>query len=434
MNRTTNLANDTEVHSEQNNSLDSLQHESQDKCLHSKVATSDTKTSILSDHTYSSPTRERLKMCTINVCGLKSKLMSPDFEDFIKEYDFICVTETKLDNYDNISLENYSIITNNRSHCKHKSGGVVFIYRAVYSQYVKVVAKSKHALLVTISPNVCGYSLLVVCTYIPPEGSAYSDEDSFLELEQIICDNRGDHEVCILGDFNARTSTIPDYNQPNETLSQISGLTDEVAHLLENGYDLDRYSKDQSRNNYGYRLIDMCKSLRVLILNGRLSNDKYVGKFTCRNASVVDYIIVSPMLFSQVLYFNVAEFCELYSDVHCTVECHVPKTPRMLVEKSSDSPGDNDNSVQKRIEKRPIWRENYRNDFVDNINMNEILSIENEMSFFEQVDSVPADQVQTFCEKFTKVLTECGTSIGSIKANVTKTKSTQKASAETMVQ
>ena len=56
---------------------------------------------------------ESLKICTINVCGLKSKLVYPEFEDLINEHDFVCVTESKLDNYDSISIENYGLITSN---------------------------------------------------------------------------------------------------------------------------------------------------------------------------------------------------------------------------------------------------------------------------------------------------------------------------------
>ena len=34
----------------------------------------------------------------------------------------------------------------------------------------------------------------------------------------------------------------------------------------------------------------------MLIVNGRVSNDTNIGRFTCRNASVVDYCITSPKL------------------------------------------------------------------------------------------------------------------------------------------
>ena len=91
--------------------------------------------------------------------------------------------------------------------------------------------------------------------------------------------------------------------------------------MIDNGYNLTRYTKDKLRNNYGHRRIELCKNLKILIVNGRLGKDKYIGKFTCKNASFVDYIIVSLLLYTNVVFFNVANYCEFYSDVHCVVEC-----------------------------------------------------------------------------------------------------------------
>jgi hypothetical protein len=38
----------------------------------------------------------------------------------------------------------------------------------------------------------------------------------------------------------------------------------------------------------------ICKGNSMFIVNGRVGNDKNIGRFTCRNASVVDYCITSP--------------------------------------------------------------------------------------------------------------------------------------------
>ena len=94
------------------------------------------------DHMYSVSFDKRLKICTINVCGLKSKLLYPEFEDFLDKYDIICVTESKLDKFDSIKLDNYSIMTNNRSIFKSKSGGIALLFRNDLCSYVKLVAKS----------------------------------------------------------------------------------------------------------------------------------------------------------------------------------------------------------------------------------------------------------------------------------------------------
>lgn len=62
-----------------------------------------------------------------------------------------------------------------------------------------------------------------------------------------------------------------------------------------------RYSKDQSRpNNYGYRLLDICKNNYLYIYNGRIGRDSGIGMYTSSGRTVVDYIIGSPQLMSKV--------------------------------------------------------------------------------------------------------------------------------------
>lgn len=39
----------------------------------------------------------KINLTYINVCGLKSKLLNPDFENLIKSYDVLVFVESKLD-------------------------------------------------------------------------------------------------------------------------------------------------------------------------------------------------------------------------------------------------------------------------------------------------------------------------------------------------
>jgi len=70
-----------------------------------------------------------VSLSVLNVCGLKSKLLSPDFSDYISNYDIFACSETKLDNLDRINLEGYDFISKPRKHTTvRKSGGIgVFI-------------------------------------------------------------------------------------------------------------------------------------------------------------------------------------------------------------------------------------------------------------------------------------------------------------------
>ena len=95
------------------------------------------------------------------------------------------------------------------------------------------------------------------------------------------------------GDFNSRTgqsSEITDYLNFDSYLNV--GMTDNHDN---NDIPL-RTSKDSVIDNYGRRLLDLCKSTGLIIANGRLGADKYIGDFTCitpRGQSVVDYFLLA---------------------------------------------------------------------------------------------------------------------------------------------
>ena len=53
------------------------------------------------------PENVRKRVAILNVGGLKTKLLFPEFDDLLKAKDIICLTETKLDNVDTIDLNDF---------------------------------------------------------------------------------------------------------------------------------------------------------------------------------------------------------------------------------------------------------------------------------------------------------------------------------------
>ena len=49
----------------------------------------------------------KLKIASLNVCGLKRRAQYPEFEEFIKNNDIVCLSETKHDETDVISFTGY---------------------------------------------------------------------------------------------------------------------------------------------------------------------------------------------------------------------------------------------------------------------------------------------------------------------------------------
>ena len=68
---------------------------------------------------------------------------------------------------------------------------------------------------------------------------------------------------------------------------------------------------------------NFCKYNDVFILNGRIGEDKEIGKFTCKNVSVVGYIIASPQYLKHITNLQVLEFSNLLSDVHCPISIDI---------------------------------------------------------------------------------------------------------------
>ena len=71
-----------------------------------------------------------------------------------------------------------------------------------------------------------------------------------------------------------------------------------LFHLEEKDIPLERYSQDVGRvNKYGTKLLELCKRCNLFIGNSRFYSDKGIGRTTCKDASLVDYLLLSPSHF-----------------------------------------------------------------------------------------------------------------------------------------
>ena len=58
------------------------------------------------------------------MCVLCAKLIFPDFVEFLKQHDIICLTEIKTDQYDEVNIDGFRFISASRAVSKRKSGDV----------------------------------------------------------------------------------------------------------------------------------------------------------------------------------------------------------------------------------------------------------------------------------------------------------------------
>ena len=316
-----------------------------------------------------------LSCITLNVGGLRSKLLFPSFTTFIQMHDIICINESKLSDADIVQINGFTTFYKNRRKYKRQSGGVLLLIRDRFLKYVTIFEEERfrdridnsvidiysfvkfklcqNAIWFSLDKSLLDKAVLFAAVYIEPVSSNYFNRNVYAEMERTLINLDFNH-VCLLGDFNSRTGEL------NETVSKCPHIED-YDELSE--FDLiKRASKDKQTNQMGHELISFCKTCQLLIANGRLANDLR-GNLTCKDASVIDYCILSYELFVNVHYFNVCEFNELFSDVHCAVNIQFEMVSHI------DDTGD----------------------AIDEINTNKTRETSNEQSYFVKWDTNQAE-------------------------------------------
>lgn len=164
----------------------------------------------------------------------------------------------------------------------------------------------------------------VCLCYIPPEDSAlYRNENSplfnfdffdFLNSEIRKYSQFG--SVFIVGDLNSRTSDQLDY-VPDINLNRYVDipLNENTALKLPV-----RKNRDPQSNNFGTKLLSLCKENNLAIVNGRLEQGQctYHGVYRNRPVqSTVDYLIADVNDFNSISNMTVLDISE-FSD-HCPI-------------------------------------------------------------------------------------------------------------------
>ena len=363
---------------------------------------------ILKEHTYSIPDNSlSVKLVYINVCGLLSKLRYPDFEEFCQSYDIICLAESKLGSFDSFDIQNFSILhLINRKQAKIRSGGIAVLVKDTIFEHVKVLnSSSENVLWFTVNNSLLHELVLFGVVYIPPESSSYSNISIFGSIENdiITLNPENNHRICLIGDFNAHTSNADDFIYVNEYICDnfnLDDVTKQVLHksLLEDlGITTTRYNSDKSKiDNYGSRLLSLCKSFDIHIANGRLFKDRGIGAATCKNTTVVDYCIMSPELFSYVSNFEILPFDPLLSDVHNGIAVEFLSKPVQA----------DVFEVEEQPTKKCKWSNEKKETFINSLDLLSVLELEHKMSDILSTDCANVNQtiIDSLVENCNKIL------------------------------
>ena len=122
-----------------------------------------------------------------------------------------------------------------------------------------------------------------------------------------------------MGDMNARTHRVKDYMMNvSDGFHPFNNMVNPDDCLMT------RMNTDKTVNEYGKKLIDLCITTQLRILNGRTLGD-ITGKCTCfkyNGCSAIDYAIVDQSLLKYVTLFTVHCYLEDISD-HCPIGLYI---------------------------------------------------------------------------------------------------------------
>ena len=249
--------------------------------------------------------------------------------------------------------------------------GILVIVRDDLSSRVKIEKGcSKQVVWVSMIDKEGETTLVCGAVYLASESASYHSFDMFDDIVSDITNFKAKYsnaQMCLMGDFNARTGVEPDwFNEEEAWFEEHLGLEEivEETEIEQNLVRRGRENEDKVTNRNGQRLLNVCRENNLAIVNGRVKGDQR-GAITCFNRnggkSAVDYAIVSHGLLPQVEEFQVAEYNPMLSDAHC---------PIMLTLKLGQ--GNND-EVEAEGEKAAQWKfkwssdiqEAYTNEFED---------------------------------------------------------------------
>ncbi|CAG2237302.1 unnamed protein product [Mytilus edulis] len=205
-----------------------------------------------------------------------NKLDDEAFVSYLKTYDIVILSECWISNDFTFDIEGF------KSKCT-QGGGLCVMINTIYSPYISFIESIADTFVWLKFDKVLfdfDQDLYVCGAYIPPINSKYHslyECDIFRLMEDNIISYSSKGKICLVGDLNCRTSNVSDFIEDDTVHITLQNQLPNLFNYS-NDYSLStRINPDTISNDYGSKLIKLCKSTGLRILNGRhkdgLSND-----------------------------------------------------------------------------------------------------------------------------------------------------------------
>ena len=256
----------------------------------------------------------------------------------ISNHDIFCiqeawVSENQISNKPIPEITGYKCYKNLRNKGKNTKvfGGNIIYYRKEFENKHICKLGSKYNDLLWVWLDGKHFNLptdLYLCSvYLPHEKSIIHERrksDPFQILAEETAEYQQKGMVMYMGDFNSRTGSLSeDWNftsNPSETPGHHSIYLNEDCSNIPK-----RNNEDPETNLFGKKLLKLCETLGLVILNGRTTGD-FFGRLTFhgRGSSTNDYAICSLPMFRYIQSFYVHKL-DWFSD-HCRVSVKFNKS------------------------------------------------------------------------------------------------------------
>ena len=252
----------------------------------------------------------------------------------------VCLTETHMhkEKLEHLNIPGFQLLNykNRKKNLKSNTapGGIaIFVKENVAAVFTSIKTDNEDVIWTKVKKEITGTTkdIFIATCYLSPAQEKMNTNTKISKLKEEILFFATKGHVIINGDLNAWTGDASDTIQPDKY--------DENFCIINNEAPPNRNSKHKAINARGKELLDLCKSLELYILNGRKVGDPF-GEFTSFQAkrnSVVDYLITSDVLASEISTLTVGEYIPWLSD-HCSIlydleineDFHKPNTAHPL--------------------------------------------------------------------------------------------------------
>ena len=311
-----------------------------------------------------------------------------------------CTHEKNISGYkllDHIPSHKISDVKKGRA-----SGGLLIYCKDHLAKYVQKTKVTPYYIWLTIDKSIFFHlkkSVKVCIAYNPPETSKYCNKGLYDEISsELIMRANNKSPIILMGDLNSRTGELPDFEN---TAEKHMGYT-----VGRKTFPRLRKNQDKKTNNMGLKLLELCKSHDLQILNGRSIGDS-TGSFSFyddkQGASAIDLAIASDPIVEKVKTFTVNNPSD-YSK-HCKIELRLDNILDIQVEEEEAY-------TWIELGHKYIWKDDSETKFQEALRNPKVLSLASECNQY-----LDAGLVELASEKLILMYTEAANISLEVKKN-----------------